>query len=101
MNTEIKRIYAKTAYHQACESLLKKHAAVIDKAFDRIHKAIEEGKTSVKFNALVFHESLSKEEIAELHFTRRYFESLGYSFTIGNSRKGDVWDIKIGWDKGE
>ena len=101
MNTELKRIYAKTAYRQTCESLLKKHTAVIDKAFDRIHKAIEEGKASVKFNARTFHESLTKEEIAELRFTQRYFESLGYSFDIDASGNGTIWDITIGWNKGE
>ena len=101
MNTELKRIYAKTAYHQTCESLLKKHTAVIDKAFDRIHKEIEKGKTSVRFNARAFHESLTKEEIAELRFTQRYFESLGYSFDIDASGNSTIWAITIGWNKGK
>ena len=99
MDIELKRIYASTAYRQTCENLLKQHALVIDKAFDRIHNAIEEGKTSVKFNVRCFHENLSKEEIIELSKTQRYFESLGYSFDVDASSNGAIWDITIGWNK--
>lgn len=98
MNLELKRIYAKTAYNQTCESILKAHTAVIDKAFDRIHKAIEDGRVWAKFDARNFHESLTKEEIAELRFTQRYFENLGYSFDIEASGQA-IWEITIGWAK--
>lgn len=98
MNTELKRIYAKTAYRQTCESLLKKHTAVIDKAFDRIHKAIEEGYTHAVFDSRNFYSDFNESEVAELCKTRKYFEALGYSFKI-DSTSMNICVITIDWGK--
>lgn len=98
MNAELKRINAKIARQQTCEAILKAHAPIINKAFEKIHNAIIEGYTHVVFR---FHNSygdFNESEVAELCKTRKYFEALGYSFNI-DSTHANTCVVTIDWGK--
>ena len=73
MNSEFKRVSANTAAQQTKEAIFKKHKSVIDEAFDKMHQAINEGKTSVTFEG-----PLAKA----LCNTAFYFRSLGFEVTL-------------------
>lgn len=98
MNAELKRIYAKTAYQETCARILKNHTEIIDKAFHRIHEVIEEGHTAVTFDSRNFKCDFTQEEVNELRYTERYFESLGYDFKIDYNPAG-YYVISISWNQ--